>query len=80
MLTAVAVEPSGRFETMRTLAPPAGRGYEYLTGTGWDWDSELERIPGLLTEKMRAPSVETGGVLNGILRTIAPPVHSRTPR
>ena len=26
VLTAVAVEPSGRFETMRTLAPPAGRG------------------------------------------------------
>jgi hypothetical protein len=25
VLTAVAVEPSGRFETMRTLAPPAGR-------------------------------------------------------
>ena len=32
VLTAVAVEPSGRFETMRTLAPPAGRGCEYLTG------------------------------------------------
>ena len=28
-VTAVAVEPDGRFETMRTLAPPVGRGYEY---------------------------------------------------
>ena len=25
-LTAVAVQASGQFETMRTLAPPAGRG------------------------------------------------------
>ena len=31
-VTAVAVEPGGRFETMRTLAPPAGRGLEYLGG------------------------------------------------
>jgi TldD protein len=29
-VTAVAVDPGGRFETMRTLAPPAGRGLEYL--------------------------------------------------
>ncbi len=40
-LTAVAVDPAARFETMRTLAPPAGRGWEYLTGTGWDFDDEL---------------------------------------
>ncbi|WP_313896056.1 TldD/PmbA family protein [Streptomyces sp. YIM 98790] len=60
-LTAVAVDPdSGRFDTMRTLAPPAGRGWEYLTGTGWDWDDELARIPGLLAGKMAAPSVEPG--------------------
>ncbi|WP_433548283.1 TldD/PmbA family protein [Streptomyces sp. CA-294286] len=60
-LTAVAVdETSGEFDSMRTVAPPAGRGWEYLTGTGWDWDSELEQIPSLLAEKMRAPSVEAG--------------------
>ena len=29
-VTAVAVSRDGRFETMRTLAPPAGRGWEYL--------------------------------------------------
>jgi TldD protein len=45
---------------MRTLAPPVGRGWEYLTGTGWDWDTELAEIPALLAEKMRAPSVEAG--------------------
>ena len=31
---------------MRTIAPPVGRGWEYLTGTGWDWDAELAEIPG----------------------------------
>ncbi|MEV0096390.1 TldD/PmbA family protein [Streptomyces sp. NPDC050738] len=60
-LTAVAVdETTGEFDSMRTIAPPVGRGWEYLKGTGWDWDSELERIPELLAEKMRAPSVEAG--------------------
>ncbi|MFH8555010.1 TldD/PmbA family protein [Streptomyces celluloflavus] len=60
-LTAVAVDPaSGEFDSMRTLAPPAGRGWEYLTGGHWDWDGELARIPELLAEKMRAPGVEAG--------------------
>ncbi|MHB8463800.1 MAG: TldD/PmbA family protein [Acidimicrobiales bacterium] len=59
--TAIAVDPtSGAFETMRTLALPVGRGWEYLTGTGWDWDGELAELPGLLAEKMRAPSVDAG--------------------
>ncbi|MDQ0580136.1 TldD/PmbA family protein [Streptomyces rishiriensis] len=60
-LTAVSVdESSGEFDSMRTIAPPVGRGWEYLTGTGWDWDEELDRMPELLAEKMRAPSVEPG--------------------
>ncbi|MEH6375026.1 TldD/PmbA family protein [Streptomyces sp. KLMMK] len=60
-LTAVAVDPAtGGFDAMRTIAPPAGRGWEYLTGTGWDWDAELAEIPALLAEKMSAPSVEAG--------------------
>ena len=59
-LTAVAVASDGRFETMRTLAPAAGRGYEYLTGTGWDFPAELAEMPSLLAEKMAAPSVKAG--------------------
>jgi TldD protein len=60
-LEAVAIDKeSGRFDSMRTLAPPVGRGWEYLTGTGWDWDRELAEIPDLLGEKLRAPSVESG--------------------
>lgn len=60
-LTAVAVDPvTGDFDSMRTLAPPAGRGWEYLTGGHHDWDGELARIPEHLAEKMRAPHVEAG--------------------
>ncbi|WP_062210975.1 TldD/PmbA family protein [Streptomyces sp. NBRC 109706] len=60
-LTATSVDGStGRFDTMSTLAPPVGRGWEYLTGTGWDWDDELATMPGLLAEKMAAPSVTPG--------------------
>jgi TldD protein len=59
--TATAVDRAeGRFETMRSLAPPAGRGWEYALGTGWDFASELDRVPGLLAEKLIAPSVEPG--------------------
>ncbi|MFC1414939.1 TldD/PmbA family protein [Streptacidiphilus sp. N1-12] len=60
-LEAVSVDEStGAFDSMRTLAPPVGRGWEYLLGTGWDWESELAELPVLLAEKMRAPSVEAG--------------------
>jgi TldD protein len=60
-LEAVAIdEETGAFETMRTLAPPVGRGWEFLTGTGWDWDAELAALPGLLAEKLAAPSIEAG--------------------
>jgi TldD protein len=60
-VTALTVDrATGAFETMRTLAPPVGRGWEYLTGTGWDWDGELAEIPELLREKTKAPSVEAG--------------------
>ncbi|MEV6985190.1 TldD/PmbA family protein [Sphaerisporangium sp. NPDC051017] len=50
----------GRFDDMRTLAPPSARGYEYLTGTGWDFPSEVAILPELLEEKLKAPSVEAG--------------------
>ncbi len=50
----------GSFDSMRTLAPPAGRGWEYLVGTGWDFDAELAELPGLLAEHAKAPSVEAG--------------------
>jgi TldD protein len=59
--TAVNVDRgAGAFSSMRTLAPPAGRGWEYLTGTGWDFDAEIAELPGLLMEHVKAPSVAAG--------------------
>jgi TldD protein len=58
-LEATAVTDTG-FDDMRTLAPPAGRGWEYLTGTGWDFPAELAELPDLLAAKLNAPSVEAG--------------------
>jgi TldD protein len=59
--TAVNVDrAAGAFSSMRTLAPPAGRGWEYLVGTGWDFDTEIAELPGLLREHVKAPSVEAG--------------------
>jgi TldD protein len=60
-VTATAVDRAGGgFETMDSLAAPAGRGWEYLTGDGWDFDAELAAIPDLLAEKVKAPSVVAG--------------------
>jgi len=50
------------FDSMASIAPPVGRGWEYLDGgpDSWDWDAELAEVPELLAEKLAAPSVEAG--------------------
>lgn len=58
-LTAVHIGENG-FDDMRTCAPPAGRGYEYLLGKGWDWETELTNLPEYLSEKTKSPSVTAG--------------------
>jgi TldD protein len=63
VVEALAVDPEGgRFETMRTLAAPAGRGWEYATGADdvVDWDAALDELPVMLAEKLAAPGVEAG--------------------
>jgi TldD protein len=61
VVEAFASDPeTGRFDSMRTLAPPVGRGWEYLIGSVWDWENELAEIPSLLAAKLKAPSVEPG--------------------
>jgi TldD protein len=50
----------GGFVTMGTVAPPAGRGWEYLTGTAWDYDAEVAELPDHLAEHAKAPSIEAG--------------------
>ncbi|RWA15168.1 TldD/PmbA family protein [Mycolicibacterium brumae] len=61
-LDAISVDPAaGGFESMRTLAPPMGRGWEALVDdTVWDWTAELAELPDLLAEKTKAPSVDAG--------------------
>lgn len=46
----------GLMDSMRTLTPPAGRGWEYAAQV----EAELHGLPALLEEKLRAPSVEPG--------------------
>lgn len=63
VVEALAVDAdAGSFETMRSLAAPAGRGYEYVTGQDGvhDWDAELAQMPELLAERLAAPSIEPG--------------------
>ncbi len=57
--TAISVSEQG-FSSMRSLAPPVGRGWEYLTGTGWDFDAELAEMPELLAAQVAAPTVQAG--------------------
>ncbi len=58
---AVTIDPvTGAFETMGTVAPPVGRGWEFLTEPGYDWAGELEQLPGWLVEKLKAPGIEPG--------------------
>ncbi|CUR60101.1 Putative Zn-dependent protease-like protein [metagenome] len=53
-------ETTGIFDSMASIAPPVGRGWEYLEGNQWDWDAELAQVPELLAEKLTAPSVTAG--------------------
>ncbi|MGZ5398505.1 MAG: TldD/PmbA family protein [Nocardioides sp.] len=53
-------EASGVFDSMSSIAPPVGRGWEYLTDGSYDWDAELAEVPDLLAEKLAAPSVDAG--------------------
>ena len=48
------------FDSMASIAPPVGRGWEYLTDGIYDWDDEIEQVPELLAEKLKAPSIEAG--------------------
>jgi TldD protein len=48
------------FDSMRSIAPPTARGWEYLLGDGFDFDAERAELPDLLAERLRAPSVVPG--------------------
>ncbi len=50
---------SGVFDSMSSIAPPVGQGWEYLVD-GYDWSTELAEVPELLAEKLQSPSVPPG--------------------
>jgi TldD protein len=47
------------FDDMTSTAAPTGKGWEYGLAES-TWDDELAQLPGLLTEKISAPSVDPG--------------------
>ncbi len=53
-------DSTGVFDSMSSIAPPVGRGWEYLTNGEYDWDAELAEVPELLAAKLVAPGVEAG--------------------
>ena len=58
-IEAISVGAHG-FESMRTLAQPAGYGWEWMGNSIWNWDQEIAQLPTLLAEKVAAPSVTPG--------------------
>ena len=58
-IEAISIGEHG-FESMRTLAQPAGYGWEWMGNSIWNWDKEIDELPTLLAEKVKAPSVEPG--------------------
>ena len=58
-IDAISIGDHG-FESMRTLAQPAGYGWEWMRNDVWNWDQEIDRLPSLLAEKVKSPSVEPG--------------------
>ena len=51
---------SDGYHSMRSTNPPAGRGWEYVVGDGWDLDAEVSQLPEWLAEQRAAPSVRPG--------------------
>ena len=58
-IEAISIGEHG-FESIRTLAQPAGYGWEWMRNDIWNWDKEIDELPELLAEKVKAPSVEPG--------------------
>lgn len=48
------------FESMRTLAQPAGFGWEWMDNRRYNWDAEIDELPSLLAEKVKSPSIKAG--------------------
>jgi TldD protein len=59
-VTAVVVLDDGRVDTVRSLAPPVARGWEYLVGPDAPLPAEVGGLAEAAREKLAAPSVTPG--------------------
>lgn len=59
-VTITGQRADGSAETVSTLGPPTGRGWEYLLGDGWDWETEIAKLPEHLAGKLRATELTEG--------------------
>lgn len=59
-VTAVVVADDGRVDTVRSLAPPVARGWEYLAAPGARLAAEVPGLAEAAVEKLAAPSVTPG--------------------
>ncbi len=60
MVTVSASDRDGQPVAVRSSGPPAGRGWEYLEGDGWDWYAELNTLPERLAAKLDAKPLRPG--------------------
>ena len=59
-ITGTRGDADGNSVSLRTLAQPVARGWEWMTGGIYDWDDEVSRLGDLLLCKANAPVVLPG--------------------
>lgn len=59
-LTGTRQDADGNPVSLRTVAQPVGRGWEWMTDGLYDWGREISELGGLLARKAASPVVEPG--------------------
>jgi TldD protein len=59
-LTGTRPDADGNSVTLRTLAQPVARGWEWMIGDHYNWDNEISELGALLEQKAKAPLVTPG--------------------
>ena len=67
---------TGAFDSMRTIAPPVGRGWEYLVDGGYDWDSEIVRIESKAPVTSSEPNASSSGSIRPRCWVVVVPCRS----
>ena len=59
-LTGTRSDVDGNSVSLRTLAPPVARGWEWMSGEHYNWKSDISELGSLLEEKSKSPFVVPG--------------------